>query len=59
MTIGRVTVSTGANYLADVSETTYVLILELPLPGGKAIYEVPITKAFKDNLETAATLVKK
>lgn len=45
------------NYMR--SDRVEYLVLEFPLPGGKAIYEIKISKEFKDNIEKAAELCLK
>lgn len=56
--INNVKVLVEENYLNDepFGNKIYSLILEIPLPGGKAIYEQIISKEFKENLEKASKL---
>lgn len=44
------------DYSEERSQHKYKLQLELPLPGGKAVYELPITKEFHDNIVAASKL---
>lgn len=50
-----VKVQTLISYDRDV-DTKYRIILELPLPGGKAVYEIHTTKEIVENIEKAAKL---
>ena len=63
MKIENVTLETKIKYTANDeygSRTTPTDILEIivPLPGGCAIYEIPLEKGQKDSLEYAAKLAK-
>lgn len=64
MTIENVTVETANAYEPSTDEerftsTSYeVLRLTVPLPGGKASYEIRLPNGMKANLEYAATLAK-
>ena len=63
MQIENVTLETKIKYVENDeygSRTTPVDILEIvvPLPGGKATYEIPLEKGQKESLEFAAKLAK-
>jgi hypothetical protein len=56
-TIDKVVVRVDSTYdYTEDQRQKYKLQLELPLPGGKAVYELPITKEFHDNITAAAKL---
>lgn len=63
MIIKNCTVSTEYNYKQVDSEDPfiteekkYVVRIEIPLPGGKATYELPSSLAINNNIEQAAKL---
>ena len=60
MEIKNCTVETTKRYSGSgtYEEPKDMLILSLPLPGGKAIYEIEVTAAFASNIEKASQLVK-
>lgn len=59
----QVTVKAESRYERDTDEshrsvgvTNHILTLEIPLPGGKATYEFPITEGHFKSLEQASKL---
>lgn len=63
MKIENVTIETKIKYVEDEeygSRTNPIDVLEIVilLPGGQAIYEIPLEKAQKSSLEYAAKLAK-
>jgi len=57
-TLKNVTVKTEYYYADGENRQSYRLVLELPLPGGRAVYELPVDKKLYDNLNLAEGLVK-
>lgn len=59
MVLEKVTVKTESYYPeSDSYHRDYRVVLEIPLPGGKAVYELPISKDVYENLNTAAGLAQ-
>lgn len=63
MDLTNVTIKTEYKYTQDedgyslsTNKKVEYLILEIPLPGGKAIYEIPLEDGVKANIEAAAQL---
>lgn len=59
MTIEKVKVQVKASYVYNSPRrpnAPYKIVLEIPLPGGRAIYELPIEKSMYENLLKAAEL---